>query len=110
MEIERPQETAFLKAKFILERKVSELKIITEPEYVDTEWQGKVTKKLQCEVIYNTQTKSDPNLWTMNKTTSISLFDGLGADTKKWMNKPIPVTVSGEGEKAAIIVDKIRLK
>jgi len=109
MEIERPQETAYLKAKFIVERKISELKIITEPEYIDVEWQGKTSKKLQCEVVYNTKTKSDPNLWTMNKTSSIALFDKFGKDTTKWMDVALPITVSGEGDKMAIIVDKVRL-
>jgi len=109
MEIDRPQETAFLKAKFIVDRKISELKIVTEPEYVDTEWEGKKSKKLQCEVEYSGKTKSDPQKWTMNKTSSIALFDRFGKDTTKWMSKPIPITVSGEGDKMAIIVDKVRL-
>ena len=109
MEIERPQETAYLKAKFIVERKISEVKIITEPEYIEVEWQGEKSKKIQCGVDYSGKTKSDPELWTMNKTSSIALFDRFGNDTKKWMSKPIPLTVQGEGEKMAIIVDKIRL-
>ncbi len=109
MEIDRPQETAFLKAKFLVDRKVTELKIVTEPDYVETEFQGKKDKKLQCEVNYNTQTNSDPNIWTMNKTTSITLYDHFGKDTSTWMNKPLPINVSGEGEKMAIMVDKVRL-
>jgi len=108
-DIERPQETAFLKAKFIIERKISELKIVTEPDWIDTEFKGKKDKKLQCEVNYNTQKNSDPNVWTMNKTSSIVLFDALGKDTKAWMNKPIPITVAGEGEMASIRVDPVRL-
>ena len=109
MEIDRPQETAYLKAKFIVDRKISELKIVTEPAYVDTEFQGKKDKKLQCDVEYNTKTKSDPNIWTMNKTSSIALYDHFGKETNSWMNKALPITVSGEGDKMAIIVDKVRL-
>lgn len=109
VDIERPQETAFLKASLIVERKISELKITTEPDWVDTEYEGTITKKLQCEVLFNGQTKSDPTTWTMNKTSSIALFDILGQETKAWMNKPIPITVTGDGKKAAIMVDKIRL-
>ena len=109
--IERPQETKYLKAAHILENKISELKIVTEPVYVDTEFEGTVTKKLQCEVAYNGMKQEDPNLWTMNKTSSIALFDhkDYGSDTKNWMNKAIPITVTGEGKKSAIMVDKIRL-
>lgn len=109
VDIERPQETAFLKASLIVDRKISELKITTEPDWVDTEYEGKHTDKLQCEVVFSGQTKSDPTTWTMNKTSSLVLFDTLGKDTKSWMNKPIPITVTGEGKKAAIMVDKIRL-
>jgi len=45
----------------------------------------------------------------MNKTSSIALYDKFGKDTKTWMNKALPITVSGEGDKMAIIVDKVRL-
>jgi len=109
VDIERPQETAFLKASLIIERKISELKIVTEPDWIDSEYEGTVTKKLQCEVVFNGQTKSDPTIWTLNKTSSLVMFDALGKDTKAWMNKPIPITVTGDGKKAAIMVDKIRL-
>jgi len=95
MEIERPQETAYLKAKFIVDRKISELKIITEPAYVEVEFQGKKDKKLQCDVIYSGKTPSDPQTWTMNKTSSIALFDKFKGDTKAWMNKAIPALPSG---------------
>jgi len=109
MEIERPQETAYLKAKFIVDRKISELKITTEPAYVEVEFQGVKSKKLQCEVLYEGQTPSDPQIWTLNKTSSIALFDKYKQDTKAWMNIVIPITVQGEGDKMAIIVDKVRL-
>jgi len=109
VEIERPQETAFLKATLVVDRKISELKITTEPDWVDTEYEGVHTDKLQCEVMFSGQTKSDPTTWTMNKTSSLVLFDTLGKDTKTWMNRAIPITVTGEGKKAAIMVDKIRL-
>ena len=109
VDIDRPQETAFLKASLIVERKIKELKITTEPNWVDTEYEGVITKKLQCEVVFNGQTKSDPTTWTMNKTSSIALFDELGKETKAWMDKAIPITVTGDGKKAAIMVDKIRL-
>jgi len=104
-DIERPQETAFLKAKYIVEHKISELKITSEPEMKETQFGD----KLECEVAYNGQQKSDPNKWTINKTSTIALFDKFGKDTKTWINKPLPVTVSGEGEKMAIMVDKVRL-
>jgi len=103
--IDRPQETAFLKAKYVMDKKISELKITTEPGYVET----KFGDKLQCEVAFSGQQKSDPNLWTINKTSSIKLFDKFGQDTAKWQNVPIPITVSGEGEMASITVDAIRL-
>ena len=109
MDIDRPQETAYLKAKFIVDRKISELKIITEPTYVEVDFQGVKSKKLQCDVQYEGQTKSDPQIWTLNKTSSIALFDKYKKDTNAWMNIVIPITVQGEGDKMAIIVDKVRL-
>jgi len=109
VDIDRPQETAFLKASLVVERKIQELKIVTEPDWVDTVFEEKHTDKLQCEVVFSGQTKSDPTTWTMNKTSSLVLFDALGKDTKAWMDKPIPITVTGEGKKSAIMVDKIRL-
>ncbi len=108
-EISRPQETQYLKASFIIERKISELKITSEPDWIDTEFKGKKDKKIQCEVQYSGQTSSDPNIWTMNKSSSIALFDKHGKDTKTWMGKAIPITIDGEGEMKSIKVDKIRL-
>jgi len=109
VQIERPQETAYLKATYIVENKISELKFTSEPDYVETEFEGTKTDKMQGEVIYNNKKKSDPHLWTLNKTSTIALFDVFGKDTKTWMDKPIPITVTGEGKTAAIMVDKIRL-
>lgn len=105
VEIERPQETAYVKAKYIVEKKISEFKIVTEAKYVETQYGD----KLECEIVFANQQKGDPNKWTMNKTSTIALFDKFGKDTATWIEKKIPVTVSGEGDKMAIVVDKIRL-
>lgn len=104
---------AFLKAKFVKEHKITELKIDDARTFKFVEFEGKdgsKQEKLQCEVIYNGQGKEDPNTWTMNNKSRNALIDAWGTDTDNWVNKVIPITIAGEGEMQYIMVDSMRIE
>ena len=86
----------FLDKKIVLEKGVKKVKIVSEAELVDTEFEGKKSKKLQC--ICSTQVLDPTQVtWQMNNTTMNFLIDKFGDDTKTWIGKEVDVAVKQAG-------------
>lgn len=88
--------TPFLNKKIVLEKKVTKVKIKTEPKMVDTEYEGK--KSTRLEAVCSTQV-SDPKevVWQMNPTTQNHLIDKFGSETSQWIGKEIEIAVKQAG-------------
>jgi len=115
MKVEKVSDSQdFLKAKFVQEHKITELKIENGESFQFVTFEGKDGKpdqqKLQCEIIYNGKGKEDPSKWTMNNKSRNALVDAWGDNTDKWVGKIIPITIAGEGEMTHILVDKLRIE
>lgn len=104
----------FIKAKFVQDNKITELKVENKDSFGFVTFEGKDgkpdTQKLQCEVVYKGQTEKTPHKWTMNNKSRNALVDAWGDNTDTWVNKPIPITIAGEGEMTHILVDKLRIE
>ena len=103
----------YLKAKYVRDHKITELQITDARtiEFVEFEGKdGKSTKKIRCDVSYKGQSKEDPSSWTMNSKSRNALIQAWGGDTDEWVNKPIPITLGGEGEMLHILVDSMRIE
>lgn len=104
----------YLKAKFVKEHKITELKITDARSIEMVTFEGKDGKpaqqKIQCEVAYSGQGKEDPKNWTMNNKSRNILIDTWGDDTDNWVEKKIPITLGGSGEMEHILVDSMRIE
>lgn len=103
MQIEKAQigGTPYLGKKTILDKKVSKVKIMTEPILVDTEFDqpdGTVKKAKRLECVCKTQV-DDPKevIWQMNATTQNHLIDKHGNDTAKWVGLEIDIAIKQAG-------------
>lgn len=115
MEVEKAAESGdYLKAKFVREHKITQLKIEDARTIEMVTFEGKDGKpaqeKIQCSVVYNGQGKEDPKKWTMNNKSRNSIIDAWGKDTDKWVGKVIPITLGGSGEMEHILVDSMRIE
>jgi len=104
----------YLKAKFVEENKITELQITDARTIKFVEFEGKdgksPTKKIQCDVTYKGQRKEDPSSWTMNSKSRNIMIQACGGDTDEWVNRPIPITLGGDGEMLHILVDSMRIE
>ena len=103
----------YLKAKFVREHKITELQITDARTIAFVEFEGKdgkSVKKIQCDVTYKEQSKDDPSSWTMNSKSRNAIIQAWGGDTDEWVNKPIPITLGGDGEMLHILVDSMRIE
>lgn len=103
MQIEKAQigGTPYLGKKTVLDKKVTKVKIMTEPIIVDTEFEqadGTVKKAKRLECTCKTQV-DDPKevIWQMNATTQNHLIDKHGGDTAKWIGLEIDIAVKQAG-------------
>jgi hypothetical protein len=88
--------TPYLNKKTVLEKKVTKVKILTEPVFVDSEYEGKTTKKLSCEC--STQVAEPKKvIWEMNPTTQNYMIDKHGSETKSWVGLEIDIAVKQAG-------------
>ena len=114
MQVEKTAEGEYLKAEFVKANKITELKLDDAKSMKYVTFPGKDGKpdqiKLQGTIIYSGQGKEDPNTWTMNNKCKNALVDAWGEDTDEWINKPIPITIGGEGTMTHILVDSLRIK
>ena len=103
----------YLKPKFVKENKITELQITDARSIEMITFPGKDgkpdTHKIQCDVSYKEQGKEDPSNWTMNNKSRNILIDTWGKETNEWVNKVIPITISGSGEMEHILVDAMRI-
>ncbi len=105
MKIEKT-ESNWLSGKKAHELEVTELLILSEPEQLEKEYQGKKSQKTVCKV----QAGSNVFTWEMNQTTANSLVDAYGGETKDWIGKTIPIetSISSNGNRA-IFADVAKL-
>jgi len=95
----------FLKKTTVLEQGVKVLKIKTEPQLVEAEYEGKKSTKLEC--ICSTQVLDPKEVkWQMNATTQNFLIDKYGKETKNWIGKEIEIVIKQSGSAAAGIYPK----
>jgi len=103
----------YLKAGFVKENKITELQITDAKTIEIVTFEGRDGKpsqdKIQCEVTYKGQGKEDPNIWTLNSKSRNIIIDAFGNDTDQWVNKPIPIGISGSGEMEHILCDQMRI-
>jgi len=107
----------YLKAPYIIEHKITELKILGDAEEVTFTGKNKAGEeeemtKVQLTVSYEgyEDKKDMPNKWTLNNTALAALIDIWDDDTDKWVGKIASITIGGEGEMKHIKVDTLRTK
>lgn len=92
------------KGKLLDEKKpVLSITIIDEAKVVDAEYQGKVTKKVQCTVRTNT---GEELTWQMNKATQNWCRTKFGTDSLKWKDQTFEIQMKQVGSMAASIYPK----
>lgn len=103
MQIEKAQigGTPYLGKKIISEKKVTKVKIASEPVLVDVEFEqadGTVKKSKRLECTCKTQVE-DPKevVWQMNATTQNYLLEKWGSETKEWVGKELDIAVKQAG-------------
>lgn len=101
VEIEKAGE--YLNGDFCKKNNVTKIKILTEPDFVDTEF----GEKLQCMAECNDKAKSKRK-WSINNTSRNSLIELYGKNTKLWIGKEIDLdlarTSTNTGMKDVIFV------
>ena len=103
MQIEKAQigGTPYLGKKIILDKKISKVKITTEPVLVDTEFDqgdGTIKKGKRLECVCKTQVEDPKEVkWQMNATTQNYLIDKYGSDTNKWVGLEIDIAIKQAG-------------
>lgn len=103
----------FLKASYVEEHKITELKIISDVSIATFEKEGKPSvEKFQFTIAYDgfQQNKGMPDTWTLNSKSKNALIDAWGDETDDWKDKTTPIGLSGEGEYRHIVVDTLRIK
>jgi len=106
-------ESNFIKAAFVEKNKIIELQISNKDSIKFHTFDGKDGKpdvqKIQCEITYKGQTDDSPSEWSLNNKCRNAIIDAWGEETDNWVNKPIPITLAGEGEMRHILVDSLRI-
>jgi hypothetical protein len=75
---------------------LNQVTIESEPQEVETEYEGK--KSLKIEAICGTNVLDPSQVkWQMNNTTRNFLIDKYGSDTKKWIGKKIDLAIKQSG-------------
>jgi hypothetical protein len=99
VQIEKAQTggAAYLNKKAMQEKGVKTVIIKTEPKLVDVEYEGKVSKKLECICSTNVLDPAEVT-WQMNATTQNFLIDKFGNDTALWVGKEIELAIKQAGQ------------
>jgi len=102
-----------IKVEFVLEKKITSMKIKDEGEMVTYEAKkagDSASTKLVIGVSYDGQSDGDPTKWSMNNKSRNALIDIWGDDTNDWIGKTAEISTSGDGEFKHIVVDTLRTK
>ena len=103
----------FLKASYVEEHKITELKITSDVSIATFKKDGKPdVEKFQFGIEYEgfQSNKGMPDTWTLNSKSKNVLIDAWGDETDDWKGKTTPITLSGDGEYRHIMVDTLRIK
>ena len=113
MIVEPIESSNAIKVKHIKEKRILELTLDDARSFKEIVFEGKDGKedqiKLEAHIKYKGQTKDDPDTWRINNKSRNILIKTWGKETDNWINKPIPITVAGEGEMQHILVDAMRI-
>lgn len=107
MVIVHPKEpsTKYLKPEFVKTNQVRRIKPIEEMVEIESEYEGKVEKKITGRV--ECQIEGKPiMIWSMNQTSARSLYKLFGEDTKNWQ-KEVQITVLPISGHDSIVVDEM---
>ncbi len=88
---------AYISQKIVRDNGIKKLKILTEPDYVKTEYDGKPTGERMTCVVQTDVVDPKNATWQMNKATNNYLVKLWGKDTKLWIGKEIEVNVRQTG-------------
>lgn len=97
--------TPYLNRKTVNDKGVKKIKIISEPVFVETEFEGK--KSTRLEALCSTQV-ADPKQvkWQMNPTSQNYMVDKYGSDSKNWIGKEIEIAVKQAGSASPAVYPK----
>ena len=97
--------TPYLNRKTVNDKGVKKVKIISEPVFVETDFEGK--KSTRLEALCSTQV-ADPKQvrWQMNPTTQNYMVDKYGSDSKNWIGKEIEIAVKQAGSASPAVYPK----
>lgn len=97
--------TPYLNRKTVNDKGVKKIKIISEAVFVETEFEGK--KSTRLEALCSTQV-ADPKQvkWQMNPTSQNYMVDKFGSDSKLWIGKEIEIAVKQAGSASPAVYPK----
>ena len=79
--------------------------ILTEAKWIEVEFDGKVSKKLNCKISVNGSEKD----FTMNGYAKTALEEAFGEDTKNWIGQKARTMLmpTPKGDKKMIVLEAI---
>lgn len=97
--------TPYLNKKIVNDKGVKKIKILTEADYVDTEYEGKKSRKL--ELLASTQVLDPVQVkWQLNPTSANWMIEKYGKNTKDWIGKEIELAVKQAGSASPAVYPK----
>lgn len=91
-------ESEYVSGEWAVKNSVTQVIILEEPNYVDTDFGKRLRPKVQANDAANSV-----KFWTMNKTTEKTLIEILGDETRNWIGKIIPIVVSQTQTKGGVL-------
>jgi hypothetical protein len=95
-------DSEYINGDWCIKNNVTQVIFLEEPVYQQTDFGMRLRAKVQC----NDSARSI-KLWTLNKTSEKTLIEFFGDETRNWIGKPIPITVSqttGKGGNLSLTV------
>jgi len=108
MKFEKQQESTFVNADFVEQRRITEV-VFTQDVRVEDSRYGK-GKQYNVEVEYNGKVPEDPSTLKLVPRSINLLIDKIGDESKDWLGRKIPVCVEGEGQYRHVVIDAVKLQ
>ena len=96
----------FLKAEEVKKNPTSVFIITIEPILIDSEFEGKKTKKVRVEGEFN----KEPRQFDLSKTNARTIEKALGSDTEKWIGHQLILSLYQTMSSKGKLVDAILVK
>jgi len=88
---------AYISRKLLKEKGIKKVTISSEPDYVDTEYEGKPTGQKMTYVVKTDVLDPQEAVWQMNKATNNFLTKLWGTETKDWIGKEVEICTKQAG-------------